>query len=172
MRPPAAPYHLVPSETKEITSILDAVVVSVGAEAEGHVAVTQEGTRLPVASCFNRSKNDLPAAAAGIVITGVAAFSVIICTVPFDKLSVIEEPELAVYTVSVYPVTVGVTSVGFVSVGPPVQFVSTPEVGVPKIGVTSVGLVLNTTFPDPVLVVTPVPPEVTGRAAPSVSEAA
>jgi hypothetical protein len=42
-----------------------------------------------------------------------------------------------------------------------VQFVSVPDVGVPKIGVTKVGLVLNTLAPEPVEVVTPVPPLVT-----------
>jgi hypothetical protein len=36
------------------------------------------------------------------------------------------------------------------------------EVGVPRIGVTRVGLVLSTLLPEPVLVVTPVPPAVTG----------
>jgi len=42
-----------------------------------------------------------------------------------------------------------------------VQFVSVPLVGVPRIGVTSVGLVLSTLLPEPVEVVTPVPPEAT-----------
>ncbi len=42
--------------------------------------------------------------------------------------------------------------------GRPVQLVSVPEVGVPNNGVTKVGLVLNTLAPDPVEVVTPVPP--------------
>ena len=45
-----------------------------------------------------------------------------------------------------------------------------PDVGVPKAGVTSVGEVARTTDPEPVEVVVPVPPLVTGRAAPSVSE--
>jgi hypothetical protein len=40
----------------------------------------------------------------------------------------------------------------------PVQFVSVPDVGVPKAGVTKVGLLLNTFAPEPVDVVTPVPP--------------
>jgi hypothetical protein len=38
-----------------------------------------------------------------------------------------------------------------------------PDVGVPRIGVTRVGEVLNTLFPEPVDVVTPVPPLVTGN---------
>jgi hypothetical protein len=38
-----------------------------------------------------------------------------------------------------------------------------PEVGVPKIGVTRVGLVESTVLPEPVEVVTPVPPLATGR---------
>ena len=42
-----------------------------------------------------------------------------------------------------------------------VQFVKLPLEGVPRTGVTNVGDVLRTTFPDPVEVVTPVPPEAT-----------
>lgn len=38
-----------------------------------------------------------------------------------------------------------------------------PEVGVPRIGVTSVGLVERTLLPEPVEVVTPVPPLATGK---------
>jgi hypothetical protein len=45
--------------------------------------------------------------------------------------------------------------------GKPVAFVNVTLVGVPKMGVTRVGLVDNTLLPDPVLVVTPVPPLVT-----------
>ena len=39
-----------------------------------------------------------------------------------------------------------------------VQLVSVPDVGVPNIGVTNVGEVFSTTEPEPVPVVTPVPP--------------
>ena len=39
-------------------------------------------------------------------------------------------------------------------------------VAAPMDGVTKVGLVLKTTFPDPVLVVVPVPPFATGKAVP------
>ena len=45
----------------------------------------------------------------------------------------------------------------------PVRLVATPEVGVPRIGGTKVGLVDNTLLPEPVLVVTPVPPLATGN---------
>jgi len=48
---------------------------------------------------------------------------------------------------------------------PAVKFAAVPEIfvptsvdGVPKLGVTNVGDVDNTTFPEPVEVVTPVPP--------------
>ncbi len=56
-----------------------------------------------------------------------------------------------------------------VDTGKPVQFVNVPEAGVPNIGVVNVGLVklgelFNTTLPDPVEVVVPVPPEATGSA--------
>jgi hypothetical protein len=46
-----------------------------------------------------------------------------------------------------------------------VQFARLPDVGVPSKGVTSVGLVDNTLLPEPVEVVTPVPPEATARVA-------
>jgi hypothetical protein len=57
-----------------------------------------------------------------------------------------------------------------VEIGSPVQFVRVPEVGVPRTGVTSVGVLDSTTEPVPVEVVTPVPPEATGRAEASVRE--
>ena len=53
-----------------------------------------------------------------------------------------------------------------VAIGKPVAFVNVAEVGVPRIGVTKVGLVDNTTFPDPVDVVTPVPPYATANVDP------
>ena len=46
-----------------------------------------------------------------------------------------------------------------------VQLVKVPEVGVPRIGVISVGLVERTLAPEPVEVVTPVPPDATARVA-------
>jgi hypothetical protein len=50
-----------------------------------------------------------------------------------------------------------------VDIGRPVQDVNVPEEGVPSAGVTNVGDVDKTTLPDPVEVVTPVPPLATGR---------
>jgi hypothetical protein len=44
-----------------------------------------------------------------------------------------------------------------------VAFVSVPDAGVPKTGVTKVGDVDKTALPVPVEVVTPVPPEPTGK---------
>ena len=46
--------------------------------------------------------------------------------------------------------------------GNPVQLVNVPDVGVPRTGVTNVGLVERTLFPEPVELVTPVPPWATG----------
>ena len=48
-----------------------------------------------------------------------------------------------------------------------VQLVSVPDVGVPNIGDTNVGEVFSTTEPEPVPVVTPVPPLATARVAES-----
>jgi hypothetical protein len=61
------------------------------------------------------------------------------------------------------PLATGKVPVTPVVKGNPVQLVKVPEEGVPKTGVTSVGLVDNTVLPDPVEVVTPVPPLATGR---------
>jgi len=61
------------------------------------------------------------------------------------------------------PLVAGKVPVTPVLNGKPVAFVSVTEVGVPKIGVTSVGLVERTLLPEPVEVVTPVPPLATGR---------
>jgi hypothetical protein len=47
--------------------------------------------------------------------------------------------------------------------GRPVAFVSVTEVGVPKTGVVSVGDIDKTLLPEPVDVVTPVPPAATGK---------
>ena len=52
-----------------------------------------------------------------------------------------------------------------VEIGKPVQLVSVPLEGVPRIGVTRVGLVASAFAPEPVEVVTPVPPEATARVA-------
>ena len=64
--------------------------------------------------------------------------------------------------VPVPPLAIGSVPVTPVVRGRPVAFVSVAEVGVPKIGVTNVGLVDNTLLPEPVEVVTPVPPFSTG----------
>ena len=56
-----------------------------------------------------------------------------------------------------------------VEIGRPVAFVRVAKDGTPMLGVVSAGEVLSTTEPVPVEVVTPVPPEATGRAEPSVN---
>ena len=68
-----------------------------------------------------------------------------------------------------------------VEIGSPVAFVKTPEAGVPNAGVVIVGevrvalaivgLVPNTLAPEPVEVVTPVPPDKTGSGEPRVKDA-
>jgi hypothetical protein len=61
------------------------------------------------------------------------------------------------------PLAIGKVPVTPVDKGKPVAFVSVALVGVPKIGVTNVGLVDNTVLPEPVEVVTPVPPLATAN---------
>ena len=61
------------------------------------------------------------------------------------------------------PLAAGRVPVTPVVSGKPVAFVSVTDVGVPKTGVTNVGLVDKTLLPEPVDVVTPVPPLATGK---------
>lgn len=56
------------------------------------------------------------------------------------------------------PLAMGSVPVTPVDKGKPVALVKVAEDGVPRAGVTSVGLVDKTVEPDPVDVVTPVPP--------------
>ena len=72
-------------------------------------------------------------------------------------------PAVGVDVPFVPPFAIGSVPVTPVVKGKPVPFVSVTEVGVPNIGVTNVGLVDNTTEPVPVLLVTPVPPDATGK---------
>ena len=72
-------------------------------------------------------------------------------------------PAVGVAVAFVPPFAIGSVPVTPVVKGKPVAFVRVAEVGVPKIGVTKVGLVDNTTLPEPVLLVTPVPPDATGK---------
>jgi hypothetical protein len=78
----------------------------------------------------------------------------------------IDTPEPATnagVAVAVPPLAIGRIPVTPVVNGSPVAFVKVPDAGVPRAGVTSVGELDNTTFPEPVEVVTPVPPEATGN---------
>lgn len=61
------------------------------------------------------------------------------------------------------PLATGSVPVTPVVKGKPVHEVKVPEEGVPRTGVTNVGEVLNTLLPEPVEVVTPVPPAKTGK---------
>ena len=72
-------------------------------------------------------------------------------------------PAVGVVVPFVPPLAIGKVPVTPVVKGKPVAFVRVTDVGVPKIGVTNVGLVDNTTLPEPVLDVTPVPPDATGK---------
>jgi hypothetical protein len=67
-------------------------------------------------------------------------------------------PEPVLVVTPVPPLETPNVPVTPVDIGRPVQLVSVPEVGVPSNGVTNVGDVFKTLLPEPVLVVTPVPP--------------
>ena len=68
------------------------------------------------------------------------------------------EPDPVEVVTPVPPLATASVPVTPVDSGKPVQLVSVPLVGVPRMGVTSVGDVARTFAPDPVEVVTPVPP--------------
>ena len=89
------------------------------------------------------------------------------------KLADVNDPKEAALPIEVtmpvrFALVVTVPAVKLAAV--PVMFVPTRVEGVPRLGVTSVGLFDSTLLPVPVEVVTPVPPLVTGSAAPSVRE--
>lgn len=75
-------------------------------------------------------------------------------------------PAVGVAVPFVPPFATGKVPVTPVVKGRPVPLVSTTADGVPNAGVTKVGDVLRTLLPDPVDVVTPVPPLSTGNAVP------
>ena len=67
-------------------------------------------------------------------------------------------PEVGVAVEFVPPLAIGNVPVTPVDSGNPVAFDNTTALGVPKAGVVKVGEVDNTTLPEPVAEVTPVPP--------------
>ena len=90
----------------------------------------------------------------GVPKTGVTRVGEVDRTLLPDPVEVVTPvPPLATGSVPVTPVVRG----------NPVVLVNVPDVGVPRIGVTSVGDVDSTVLPEPVEVVTPVPPFATGR---------
>jgi len=92
----------------------------------------------------------VPTKADGVPKFGVTNVGLVANTTPPDPVEAAVEP--------VPPLPTGSVPVTPVVIGRPVQLVSVPEVGVPNIGVTNVGLVARALAPDPVDVVTPVPP--------------
>ena len=117
------------------------VVTPVPPFATGKVPVTPvvRGRPVPLVSVTD----------VGVPRTGVTSVGLVLRTVfPEPVLVVTPVPPLVTASVPVTPVVKG----------RPVTLVITPEVGVPSKGVTSVGLVLRTLLPEPVDVVTPVPP--------------
>ncbi len=88
-----------------------------------------------------------------VVVASGKVYVFVVDVAPVNAINVLPVPPLAAGKVPVTPV----------ERGKPVAFVSVRELGVPKAGVTSVGLVDNTRLPDPVDVVTPVPPAVTPK---------
>lgn len=90
----------------------------------------------------------------GVPKTGVTKLGLIDNTTePVPVLVVTPVPPLATGNVPVTPVVKG----------KPVKLVAVPLAGVPRMGLTSVGLLDSTTLPEPVLVVTPVPPLATAK---------
>ena len=90
-----------------------------------------------------------------------------------ENKGVIAHSKLNVFTSALVPeicvvlserTTCKTVPVGKAALGNAVALVNTKADGVPNAGVINVGLVDNTLLPEPVEVVTPVPPDVTARA--------
>ena len=97
-------------------------------------------------------------------ITGVIIVGLVLNTTLVEPVEVVTPvPPLATGSVPpVPPLATGSMPVTPVVNGNPVALVNVTDVGVPKIGVASVGLIDSTLLPEPVEVVTPVPPLATG----------
>lgn len=121
------------------------VVTPVPPFATGKVPVTPVDKGRPVAF-VSVAEEGVPSAG----VTKVGLLDKTLLPLPVDVVTPV--PPLATGSVPVTPVVKG----------RPVTFVITPDAGVPKAGVTRVGLVDKTTLPEPVEVVTPVPPLATG----------
>ena len=100
-----------------------------------------------------------PVALVNVTAEGVPRFGV----VNVGEVDNTTEPEPVLVVTPVPPFAAGSVPVTPVVSGRPVALVSVTDAGVPNAGVTSVGEFDNTTEPDPVLVVEPVPPFPTGR---------
>ena len=100
--------------------------------------------------------NDVPVAApmTGVIKVGVLANT----NAPVPVSSVIAVAKFALDGVAKYVATFVPNPLTPVEIGKPVPFVKVTEVGTPKVGVTKIGLVDKTKLPEPVELVTPVPP--------------
>lgn len=100
--------------------------------------------------------NEVPVAAP---MTGVTKVGVLANTKAPDPVSsVIAVAKLELDGVAKNVATPDPNPLTPVEIGKPVPFVKVTDVGIPKIGVTNVGLVDKTKLPEPVELVTPVPP--------------
>ena len=105
---------------------------------------------------FPDKLNEVPVAAP---MTGVTNVGVLANTKAPDPVSsVIAVAKLELDGVAKNVATPDPNPLTPVEIGKPVPFVKVTDVGVPKIGVTNVGLVDKTKLPEPVELVTPVPP--------------
>lgn len=137
----AAPFH-VASPAQKVEAVAPVPLFKL---ATGRLPVTPVLSGNPVAL--------VSTAALGVPKAGVTNVGLVESTVlPVPVLVVTPVPPFATGSVPVTPVVRG----------RPVAFVNTTALGVPNAGVTNVGLVERTLEPDPVLLVTPVPPLATG----------
>lgn len=129
-------------------NVLPNVVAPVTDKVEENVPAA--ALKLPV------KLSDVPVAAP---MTGVTKVGVLANTkAPVPIPSVTADFKLALVGVAKKVATPVPNPLTPVAIGKPVPFVKVTAVGVPKLGVTSVGLVDKTKLPEPVELVTPVPP--------------
>ena len=110
--------------------------------------------------CITAWTNAVVASCVGLVEVAAVGAKGVPVKVGLADRTLLPEPVDAVTPVP--PLATGNVPVTPVVIGKPVQLVKTPAEGVPMFGVVNAGLVDRTLFPEPVEVVTPVPPLATG----------
>jgi hypothetical protein len=123
------------------------------------VSVVAAPTKFTVVAVVLSKSNDAPPATNDVVIVGLVPNT----SAPVPVSLVTADAKFADEGVARNVATLAANPETPVEIGRPAQLLKVPDCGVPKIGVVRVGEVLSTLLPEPVLVVTPVPPFATAN---------